>query len=238
MNRINILALTDIHYIGMADHTCKIEKRKTKQALDLIQKVYQSVDRNQIDLVILLGDLVDNGKAPGADEDLSALNVELKKLGKPIIVVPGNHDSDPQTVFQIFNDYEGLHKVNGYQIITFTDRYAEDDSTERNMTVMRDTFSKADPELPVIVLQHNPVYPHIDSNYPYNVKNAREVMQFYSEQNVILSISGHLHSGMELSSKDSVGYLTCPALCEEPHYYTLITFEGKEYNITRKNILA
>jgi 3',5'-cyclic AMP phosphodiesterase CpdA len=237
MNHLNILALTDIHYIGVADHTSKIAKRKTREALELLQKVFHSVDKNHIDLVIVLGDLVDNGNAPGAEEDLMTLYSEFTRFGKPVIVVPGNHDANPQTVFQIFNDYEGLHMADGYQFITFAEEYAEDDSTERNRKKMDQVFHGTDPDLPVITLQHNPIYPHIVSSYPYNLKNADEVMGFYSSQEVVLSLSGHLHGGAGLNVKGNVGYFTCASLCEEPFCYTLITLKGKEYKMKVKNLL-
>jgi predicted MPP superfamily phosphohydrolase len=233
---LNMLVLTDIHYVGVADHVCSIEKRKTKQALELIQRVFQSLDKDQIDLVLLLGDLVDNGLAPGAEADMMTLKTELDKLGKPLIAVPGNHDVSPEKVFSIFEDFPGLHNIKGYQIISFADKYADDDSCERDTLDMDKAFEKIDPNLPIIALQHNPVYPEIESSYPYNLKNMEYVMEYYSEKNVILSISGHLHKGIEPMTNEGVGYFVCPALCEEPFYYTIISLKENDYEISVKHL--
>lgn len=233
---LNMLVLTDIHYVGKANHICSIQERKSKQALDLIRKVFQSVDRHKIDAVILLGDLVDNGKAPRAEEDIVSLQMEISKLGKPVIVVPGNHDNYPRTVFNIFNDFEGIHNVNGYQIINFADKYGEDDSSERDMTAMDKMFQDINPDQPVIALQHNPIFPPIESSYPYNLKDAENVMEFYSNKNVVLSVSGHLHLGTSATIRNNVCYFTCPALCEQPFSYALISLRGSKSKIEVRNL--
>ena len=233
---LNMLVLADIHYVGKANHICSIQERKSKQALDLIRKVFQSVGRHKIDAVILLGDLVDNGKAPRAEEDMVSLQTEISKLGKPVIVVPGNHDNYPKTVFNIFNDFEGLHNVNGYQIVNFADRYCEDDSSERDMPSMEKVFLDINPNQPVIALQHNPIFPPIESSYPYNLKNAENIMEYYSKKNVVLSISGHFHRGITAEIKNNVCYFTCPALCEEPFSYALINLKGSKSKIEVRNL--
>ncbi|NLC45055.1 MAG: hypothetical protein GX783_12350 [Clostridiales bacterium] len=234
--QLNMLVLTDIHYVGKANHICGIQERKSKQALELIQEVFESVERAKIDLVVLLGDLVDNGKASGAEEDMVALQKEISKLGKPVIVAPGNHDNCPKTVFEIFNDFEGLHNVNGYQIINFADRYAEDDSSERDMSAMENMFKDINPDQPVIALQHNPIFPPIESSYPYNLIRADNVMEFYTKKNVVLSVSGHLHRGTSAEIRNNVCYFTCSALCEAPFSYALITMTGKESDIEVRNL--
>lgn len=89
LKRLNILALADIHYIGTAKHTCGLEDRKTTLGLEFVQRILESVDINSIDVIVLMGDLVDNGNAPVAADDLESLSLELKKRGKPVIVVPG-----------------------------------------------------------------------------------------------------------------------------------------------------
>ncbi len=231
MKQLNILILTDIHYIGRADHVCAIEDRKANLGLELVERVLNSVDIGDIDLILLLGDLVDNGNATGAKEDMEALYTVLKATGKPVIVAPGNHDPNPQVVLDIFNDHEGLHDIDGYQIISFVDEYNEWDEADRCMSKMERVLSQVDANMPVIVLQHNPIYPHIDSTYPYNLKNADDIIKFYKDKGVLLSISGHVHWGISTRLRDDVGYLTCPALCERPYRYTILSLNGKEYDV-------
>ncbi len=231
MKKINILAFADIHYVKTAKHIHIIEKRKTNLGLQLVEKAISFTDMENIDLIILLGDLVDNGNAPLVEKDLLALSSVLKETKKPVIVAPGNHDPNPEIVFDIFNDYEGVHSHLGYQIINFADGYDEDDTSRRCFEKMERLFYKLNPDIPTIVLQHNPIYPPIESSYPYNLENAKDVMEFYKKNGVILSVSGHAHWGIDTVKKDNVAYLTCPALCEEPFKYKTISFKGEEYTI-------
>lgn len=237
MNELNVLAITDIHHIGCADHVCKIEKRRSALALELVERVFRSVDEKKIDLIILLGDLVDKSDAPGAEKDLEAIASFFKKIGKPVIVVPGNHDVDPEAVLKAFEDYEGLHDVKGYQFISFADSYDEDDSAKRCWAKMDKFFSEINPDKPVILLQHNPIYPPIDKAYPYNLREADRITEYYEKNGVLLSISGHAHWGIPPINKNGIGYLTCPSICEEPFRYTLITFKDREYEVKEFSLL-
>lgn len=237
MKSLSVLIITDIHYVGAADHICSVRKRRATLALELVQKVLHSVDSSKIDVVLLLGDLVDNGNAPGAESDMQDLQSALEKVKKPVLVVPGNHDINAEAVFKVFSDYEGLHEIEGYQFITFADTYHDDHTASRSWAKMEEAFSRADPGKPIIVLQHNPVYPPIDKAYPYNINEANRVMEFYSRQGVLLSISGHAHWGIPDTVKDGVGYLTCPALCEAPFRYTILTLKEKEYSTTEHQLL-
>jgi histidinol phosphatase-like PHP family hydrolase/calcineurin-like phosphoesterase family protein len=237
MNELNVLVITDIHYIGCADHVCKAQKRRATFALELVQRVLRSVDEKIIDLILLMGDLVDKGDAPGAEKDIKVLASILKTTGKPVIVVPGNHDGSPESVFKAFDDYEGIHEVKGYQFISFNDSYNEKDIANRCWTKMDELFSQADPDRPLIVLQHNPVYPPIDRAYPYNLRDADRITEYYEKKGVLLSVSGHAHWGIPTIENNGVSYLTCPCLCEEPFKYTLITFRGKEYEVKECSLL-
>ena len=231
MKQINMLVVTDIHYVGKAKHVCNLRSRKTELALELLRMVIYSIDKDKIDLILLLGDLVDNGNALGAEDDIVSLSYELKKLGKPVIVVPGNHDPSPEVVFNLFEDYEGFHEVEGYQFISFAAEYDKNDNALRDIARMEAAFSYIDPDKPIIVLQHNPVYPPIDSPYPYIISEADRIIEYYEKRGVLLSISGHAHWGIPSVVKENVAYLTCPALCEEPFQYTIISMNGYEYDV-------
>jgi predicted MPP superfamily phosphohydrolase len=75
---LNMLVLTDIHYVGVADHVCSIEREENQTGARADSKGYiNRMDKDQIDLVLLLGDLVDNGLAPGAEADMMTLKAEL-----------------------------------------------------------------------------------------------------------------------------------------------------------------
>jgi histidinol phosphatase-like PHP family hydrolase len=58
--------------------------------------------------------------------------------------------------------------------------------------------------------------------------NRPQVMADYARAGVALSISGHAHWGQELNFDRGVGYFTCPALCEAPYRYAIVTLRGRQ----------
>jgi len=228
---LDLAIIADVHYVCRADRICPIPERNARLGRELLQRALRRIQLSgPPDVLVLMGDLVDDGEARGAEQDLAALKEELEGAGVPAIVVPGNHDGDPDRLFRIFGDRPGVHEVKGYLLITFVDRYDPDDRAERSregLALVRDVAS-SHPGAPLIVFQHNPIYPPIESSYPYNLTNAPEVMKVYSENGVVLSVSGHLHSGHGLVCADGVGYVICPALCEDPFRFLRIRVQGHE----------
>jgi len=237
---LNMLVIADSHYIGIADHVCPLIERKCTLALKLLQEVLDTVNNSgtTIDVIALMGDMVDNGNALGAKEDLLAIKETIKKTKVPVIVAPGNHDGPSEVLLEIFEDYEGVHNIKGYQIINFVDKYNEDESASRCWDKMEEHFSQTVQNKPIIVLQHNPIYPYIDRTYPYNIREWEKIAQYYSQKGVLLSISGHAHWGIPVNMKDGTGYLTCPALAESPHRYLIIKFDGYLYNVEEHKLLC
>lgn len=240
MQELKLLLITDIHYICEADAICTIPKRKTSLGKELLQRIGQWITTHQIDGIVLLGDLVNEGEATGAEKDIRILKDEFKKWNIPIIVVPGNHDGDPQKVLDIFEAREGIHELKGYQLINFVDEYIEEKGF-RDFNKMENFFSQADNQKPIIVFQHNPVIPYIDSTYPYNIIEYNNIAKIYTDNKVILSVSGHLHEGIPLTYHNNVGYLTCPALCEDPYHFCILSINRnkinvKQYQLTKQNV--
>ena len=236
---LDLAILADVHYINQADHVCPIPTRNAPFGREFLQRVWRRIQRTgPPDALVLMGDLVDNGKALGAEQDLAALKAELEGIGVPILVVPGNHDGDPDRLLRLFNDRPGFHEINGYVLMTFVDRYDSEDRAARSsegLALIREAIS-AHPGAPLLVFQHNPIHPPIESTYPYNLTNAPEVMKTYAENGVVLSVSGHLHRGSPLSCSDGVSYVTCPALCEAPFRFLRIQVRGHEVTVREETL--
>jgi histidinol phosphatase-like PHP family hydrolase len=238
--RLDLLVLSDVHAIHAAQHHCPIPERRAGWGLELVRRVVlQALREAPLDAVVLLGDLVDNGEAPGAEKDLAALRDEVHRLGVPVLVVPGNHDGPAARVLELFGDHVGKHRLRGYQLITFADAYGPADESARagaDLDVLTEA-AREHPEEPILALQHNPVWPPIDSTYPFNLTNARQVMSAYSGAGVLLSISGHYHEGLALHRADNVAYLTCPALCEDPLRYLRIGLRGRQVDVCEQHLV-
>jgi len=224
---LRFLVVSDLHHGAAAAS----EGETGRDSVDLLARVLRRARREgDVDAVVLLGDLVEDGGVPGAERDMAAMRELLYRSGLPFVVVPGNHDGRAARVLEVFGDKTGPHTINGYVLYSFADRYEADDRcrrSERELDALQ-KYVMAHPEQPIIVLQHNPVHPPIESDYPYNLTNAEQVRACYSGCAVVLSVSGHYHAGQPLTFQGGVGYVTCPSLCEPPFTYLRVHVHGGE----------
>jgi len=232
--QLNLVIVADVHYVHKASHACAVPERHAWLGLELAERVVQEIQRgNRTDALVLMGDLVDDGDASGADEDLIALTNALQKAGVPILVVPGNHDGPTQRILRLFDDRDGLHLLNGYTLITFADAYDADDNAARcpEGVALVGQAASEHPNRPILTFQHNVIHPPVGGSYPYNLINSREVMAAYSANEVVLSVSGHLHAGHCAARVDGVEYVVAPALCEPPFRFLHISVKGRRASV-------
>jgi predicted phosphodiesterase len=232
---LDILVLSDLHYIREADHTCPIEKRTCSLGPALLREAFQRLQSEGIEvgLLILLGDLIDSGMADGAEVDLAAVAEEAHRTGLPVLAVPGNHDGDFGRFVRLFRCAPGLHEVGGYGFLVFHDHLGQGDVTTRPPQGLAFPGQVAGerPDLPLVALQHNPLHPPIEADYPYLLTNAREVLQGYNQAGVILSLSGHYHPGQPAHPIGDVVCYTLPAACEEPFPLAHVRLRGREVQV-------
>ena len=233
---LDILVVSDLHYINKAEHVSRHAVRKGGWGRVLLRKCLHRMRHLGIrpGLVVVLGDLVDNGLAPGADQDLAELADTLKSMGLPALVVHGNHDGDP-AIFEALFGAAGLHEIGGYGFLVFNDTVAEGDFTTRQAAdlALVDTLAATRPGLPLVVLQHNPMHPRIEDGgtYPYMLTNAPEVLDGYARAGVMLSLSGHYHTGQPPSRLGRLTAYTVPVLCEAPFAFAHVRLSGGEVEI-------
>lgn len=230
MESLKILAIGDIHY---STRPAEIEERKTTYGNEFLKRVLRRFKlEERPDVVVILGDILDTPLEENEDL-MMEIKKTLEEINIPFIPVSGNHDGNGEKFFSVFGKSEKVHFIKDFIFYSFADSYGEGDVCTRSQKDMEEFVStlKKYPDKRVIVLQHNPVYPIIESSYPYNLKNAEFVHQSYRENGVFLSLSAHYHQGQEISCKDDIYYLTVPALCEEPFRYVMIEIEGKKIDV-------
>jgi histidinol phosphatase-like PHP family hydrolase len=189
-------------------------------------------------LILLLGDLVADGHAPGAESVWMQLAGELLATGIPVLALPGNHDERPDRVAALFNTPPGLRRIGGYGFLVFHDRRIDGDHYARTDAdlALPDAIAAAHPGLPLIALQHNPIFPAIDSPYPYRLDNAAAVADSYRSAGVSLSLSGHYHPGAGPAVRDGTTYLTAPALGDPPFAFLHLRLDGTQATFTRHTL--
>ena len=231
MTRLDALIVSDLHYVRVAEHVPTIAKRRSDLGRTLLGDAFQRMQKEgiAIDLAIVLGDVVDYGLAVGAERDLAEIARVMRGLGVPVLAVPGNHDGDPQRYGAIFGHGPGLFRVGGYGFYVFRDWIGPGDVTVRPPGAVRMPVRIAAqaPGLPLVALQHNPLHPPIEREYPYMLANAAAVMEAYREARIVLSLSGHYHAGQAAHEVDGVTYYTAPALCEAPFRFAHLHLAGR-----------
>jgi len=232
---LTILTIADLHYTGLARQAAQPPHMNGGLARVLLNKVFLRLKYLDIkpDVVVVLGDLVENGTDPDADADLTALHSELTRTGIPFLVVRGNHDDENVRFTELFDVETGLHKIGDYGFIVYDDQFTASHETTRAEQAIKATLkiAKANPGLPLIALQHAPIYPAIDSHYPYRPTNTAEIIDSFQKAGIFLSLSGHYHKGQKLRTSNKVFYHTVPALCEAPYPFSVIRLTGQKVEV-------
>jgi histidinol phosphatase-like PHP family hydrolase len=127
-----------------------------------------------------------------------------------------------------------LREIGGYGFLIHHDTVGERDVTTRpdGMLGLAAEIAAQKPGLPMIALQHNPIFPDVDSTaYPYMPTNTAAIRRAYRDAGVVLSISGHYHPGQSLQRAGGVAYYTAPAACERPFRFAVVTLAGREVEV-------
>lgn len=232
---LTLLAIADTHYTGLARQTAQPPQIRGELARTLLDKVFSRLSYMGIkpDLTVVLGDLIENGADRSAELDLTTLLGELSRSGIPTLTLPGNHDGEPAAFNALYGTEPGLHEIGGYGFLVFNDAYNEAHECTRSEEALAlpQSLAASHPGMPLIALQHSPIYPAIDSHYPYRPTNAADIMDSFQKAGVILSLSGHYHKGQKARAHEGVLYHTVPALCEAPFRFSLIRLTGNKVEI-------
>jgi hypothetical protein len=234
---LDLLVLTDLHYIHAADDVCTIEERNCALGPALIHRALQDLQTTgvQPDALLLLGDLVNNGLAAGADEDLFEYVQAAHEVDLPLLALPGNHDGDYARFVDLLGCPAGLHHLGGYGFLIFHDHVAPDHATTRPEETLDlpQQIAGQHPGLLLIALQHNPLHPRIEHEYPFMPTNVDQILQSYREANVLLSLSGHYHPGQPAHQVGLTTYCTLPATCEAPFVYAHVRLRGRTVAVSQ-----
>ena len=237
---LRLLVLADLHYRSETDAGPGQARRRCGLGLELLRRAVEDARRRGgFDAVALMGDLVDDGSAPGAEADLAALRAELEAAAPatPVLVVPGNHDGPAGRLLEAFDQRVAVRQIGSCRFVTFADEYdAGDNCTRRDAdrALLADLANR--PGGPIVALQHNPISPAVEADYPYMHTNRQAIMGDYAAAAVLLALSGHYHAGGQLNAVDGVSYLTVPALCEAPFHYALVTIRGRDLDVDLRTL--
>ena len=233
-NQLRLLVIADSHYDPQASITaegpywlgCELVRRAVEDARL----------RGGFDVIVLLGDLVNDSDAFWAGEAVEQIRLEIAAAAPdtPVLVAWGNHDIQADRLYAAFATRPGGHEIGGYRFFIFVDSYNGWETCTRSEADMR-AFREFVAALggAVAAIQHNPVEPQIDK---YSLVNRELVMREYEQAGVTASLSGHYHARASLEVVGGVNYYVAPALCKPPMCYALVTLAGREVSVEQRQL--
>jgi len=233
---LDILVITDLHYVSATTPPAPEDGRQTFLGPLLLRKALLRLTHQGIapGLIVLLGDLIDNGDGSAARQDLTAISKEAQRVGLPVLATAGNHDGNFDTYASLLHCRAGFHELAGYGFLVFHDRYAppHDAMTRADADLALPARAAAKhPALPLIALQHSPLHPDIVADYPYMPTNREAIMAGYRRSGVFLSLGGHYHAGQPSHVVNGTTYYTAPAACEAPFRFAVVSLHGREVTV-------
>lgn len=201
--------------------------RRSAGARWILRRAVRRINRYlRPDLVVLAGDLLENGCAPDAAERYTAIREILDRLEAPWLAVPGNHDAPLDAFYSYLPRPADFTEAGGVRVVCFTDPPAPYWCAERlPADLARSESAGEGASGPVIALQHVPLFPRGATPCPYNFENAEAALESARKGGISLILSGHYHAGFPLTMANGIALACAPALCEAPFRFLEIELE-------------
>ncbi len=220
-------------------------------SIPAIELVFERLTRENIDFLLLPGDLTQHGEP----DNHAWLADRLERLPFPVYVIPGNHDvpvaeSDGQSI--AWKDFPHYYRKCGYEnpeclyytclvlpgvrLIALNSNIFDADGHQLGrldrpqLRWLEDVLvgSRARHELVLLMVHHN-VVEHLpdQSNHPigrrYMLDNARELRSMLRKYGVQLVFTGHLHA-QNIAGEQGLYDITTGSLVGYPHPYRILEF--------------
>ncbi len=203
----------ELRFIVVGDPHVKSSNTGSDRGNDRLRQVIKFADSSNVDFVVFLGDIADDGKTKTYD----IANSIIVNSTKPYYTVAGNHDVKSGSVnFEsYFGPMEHIENVKGYQLI-FPGIYFEGE-TKLHWSF---DFNKSNKSLPTLVFMHGPtVKPPKDvvtcswgaNFFGYGQSMQPELDKF---PNLIAEYTGHVHYDTD-QTINSVRYVTVNGLVDK-----------------------
>jgi len=232
---MKIALLNDIH-----DGKETVGARRCEIAPILLERAVRRLNElERPDVTLVLGDLLNDGDEPDAEERLIALKQILDKLKSPYIAIPGNHDGEIDTFYKVFDRPKDIEEFGGVRFLPFLDEEQPGYNAKRSQQdIDRIKLARCHFKGPIVSIQHVCCFPLERAHAPHNLTNAPDVIRVMKEAGVALSVSGHHHPGVEDLRDGDTLFVNAPALCEAPFYYMTIDLDAQGRAETRRHGLA
>lgn len=221
--KIKIAAISDMHYALEKNISCP--ERHGEHALEFIDAAIARINRDiRPDVLLVGGDLIN---FPNQHELLKPVAEHLANIKCPMIVIPGNHDPEPEIFYKYLPEPAPCTDICGYRFAIFPD----DKQTEHyNCYRSPSVFNRIGPldGAPLILFQHVPLCMAEEKCSSYGFINCGEVITDALKRNAFFSIGAHFHGGIAPQMKARLPHFVIPSLCENPCRFISLEFEDKK----------
>lgn len=186
--------LSDTH-IGSPDGKAEEDLRRTVNDIN---------NRNDIDFVVITGDITELG----TNEELPRAKKLFDSLKVKYYIIPGNHDdgwseSGGMSFISTFGNDRFVFDHNGIRFIACASgpyvRMSDGHIPRDAMTWMKNILDTTSATMPVIFLNHYPMDNQMDNWY--------EVIDMFKKKNTILFLCGHGHADKAFNFEDIPGVM-------------------------------
>lgn len=156
------------------------------------------------DLVLLTGDLSDDGSAAGCER----LAAAVATLGAPVLAIPGNHDT-PEVVSAIWKGPRAV-SVDGWMIAGLDSTVPGEVYGVVDVPAAMAWLDSLDPAPTIVALHHPPVSRSTADEF--RLEGAAELLGALAERPHVRGVvAGHLHDAADLAAPNGLPVLGCPS---------------------------
>jgi 3',5'-cyclic-AMP phosphodiesterase len=197
-----VLQLSDTH-LSRVPHG-DVNGRDPDERLATVLAAWQALGE-QADLVLLTGDLADDGSREGCERLAAAVSA----LGAPMLALPGNHDV-PGVVSDAFTPAAQLCDLGAWRVVGFDTSRPEQVHGTLDVAAALALIDGLDDRPTLVALHHPPV--SRSSNPWFQLDGAQELLAgLGTRPQVKIVASGHLHDAFEFEGPGGVALLGCPS---------------------------
>jgi Icc-related predicted phosphoesterase len=161
-------------------------------SVEAMKKIIEKAKKKDVELLICAGDV------SVFEQDIERIIKKLDSIGKPILILPGNHESEQNLkelsarTKNIVYIHKGMLKIKGYTFIGFSGNGFSQTDTEFEgwSKKIEKVLKKSDK---VVLITHAP--PHktkLDIVAGSHCGN-KSIRKFIEKVDILLAISGHIH---------------------------------------------
>ncbi len=246
--RMRLAVLTDVHLAppGTADGHWNNPVLLSRSA-ELLDAATEAIASQDVDHVVVLGDIADAGDAPSHTRALRALT----RVGVPVHVVPGNHDVGVRsdTLASAAAGVDGVTALDprarplDADVAACGVRLTSDDGGETCSTLGLPAALDPAPPL-LLVASHYPVLsqkPRLYARglrYPGDLLDRRQLQRAVAARGApTVVLHGHLHTAVDIVHAGLL-QLGFAALVEWPHAWALVEVDttARTVDVTRSTV--